>query len=227
MERKGAIIGFSTVIRHETYLTHCGVRWPTIKYPISCAFSDSLFFSGTYLKSWAINYPLFTSITRRHMFINTSRGDNLFALSLSLRHEYFTDLEFSICRSNDAFHVLEGRESFLHAYYTRNKCLAWIMNHIKFKDPFFISSPFAPSSFSSGFVASWGRSGSMKERNIYISSKDFVLFWMKAVAWLKVNVINSFIGFEHETAGNLLIFISAFLWAHQEASGVRNVSTRP
>ena len=28
-----------------------------------------------------------------------------------------------------------------------------------------------------------------------------------------LNKINSFIGFKHETAGNLLIFISAFLWS--------------
>lgn len=36
----------------------------------------------------------------------------------------------------------------------------------------------------------------------------------------KVNIINSFIGFEHETAGNLLISISACLWASKKEKRV-------
>lgn len=47
-------------------------------------------------------------------------------------------------------------------------------------------------------------------KSIHISAKDF--------SFNKVKIINSFIGSGHETAGVLLIFISAFLWALGEGT---------
>jgi hypothetical protein len=41
-----------------------------------------------------------------------------------------------------------------------------------------------------------------------------------------LNKINSFIGFKHETAGNLLIFISAFLWSLEKKRTERTSMTR-
>lgn len=104
-------------------------------------------------------------------------------------------------------------ESFLHAYYTRNECLvSWIT--LSSRILFFISS------FFFVFVCPGECALEVVRKNIHISAKDFV-------ARTKVNVINSFIGFEHETAGVLLIFISAFLWASKNGWNVSEARERP